>query len=209
MKRIAASSLVLAVRGKVLPATLTDVHLWAKLTDGRTIEGESNIAKANGKIETIGCNPADPIALPAAIKAIEEADYLIIGPGSLYTSIIPNFLVPDLKKAIAKSQAPSIYICNIMTEPGETDDYTVSDHIRDIDKVTDGKIFDAVMVNRTLPSDAALERYEGTLIFVSHDREFVSSLATRIIEFTPAGLVNFGGSYEDYLLTQTQSSTIT
>ena len=181
-KAIAASSLVLAVRGKVLPATLTDVHLWAKLTDGRTIEGESNIAKANGKIETIGCNPADPIALPAAIKAIEEADYLIIGPGSLYTSIIPNLLVPDLKKAIAKSRAPSIYICNIMTEPGETDDYTVSDHIRAIDKVTDGKIFDAVLVNRTLPSDAALERYALENSYpVFLDREAIAKLGRGIL----------------------------
>jgi len=204
-KAIAASSKVLAVRGKVLPSTLTDVHLWVKLTDGRTIEGESNIAKANGKIATMGCNPADPIALPAAIKAIEEADYLIIGPGSLYTSIIPNLLVPDLKKAIAKSRAPSIYICNIMTEPGETDDHTVSDHIRAIDQVTDGKIFDAVLVNRTLPSDAALERYALENSYpVFLDREAIAKLGRGILlanimeEETTEGYIR----HNPYLLAQ-------
>lgn len=181
-KAIAASSRVLAIKGRVLPATLTDVHLWAKLTDGRIIEGESSIAKANGKIETIGCYPETPIALPAAVKAIQEADYLIIGPGSLYTSIIPNLLVPDIVKAIAESQAPSIYICNIMTEPGETDDYSVSDHIRAIDKVTKGKIFDAVLVNRTLPSDAALERYATENSYpVTLDREEIAKLGRGIV----------------------------
>ena len=181
-KAIAASSQVLAVRGKVLPSTLTDVNLWVKLTDGRIIEGESSIAKANGKIETIGCSPSNPVALPAAVKAIEEADYLIIGPGSLYTSVIPNLLVPEIRRAIAKSQAPSIYICNIMTEPGETDGYTVSDHIRAIDRVTKGKIFDAVLVNRTLPSDAALERYARENSYpVSLDQEAIAKLGRGIV----------------------------
>ncbi|TVQ43262.1 MAG: YvcK family protein [Gloeocapsa sp. DLM2.Bin57] len=181
-KAIAASSRVLAVRGKVLPSTLTDVNLWVKLTDGRIIEGESSIAKARGKIETIGCHPTEAIALPAAVKAIQEADYLIIGPGSLYTSIIPNLLVPDIVKAIAESQAPSIYICNIMTEPGETDEYSVSDHIRAIDKVTKGKIFDAVLVNRTLPSDAALERYATENSHpVILDREAIAKLGRGIV----------------------------
>lgn len=181
-KAIAASSRVLAVRGKVLPSTLTDVNLWAKLTDGRIIEGESNIPKAKGKIETIGYHPTNPIALPAAVKAIKEADYLIIGPGSLYTSIIPNFLVSEIVEAIAASQAPSIYICNIMTEPGETDDYTVSDHISAIDKVTKGKIFDAVLVNRTLPSDAALERYaQENAHPVLLDREAIAKLGRGIV----------------------------
>ncbi|MEO0769518.1 MAG: gluconeogenesis factor YvcK family protein, partial [Cyanobacteria bacterium J06649_4] len=88
-RAIAASSQVLAIRGRVLPSTLSDVKLWANLSDGRYIEGESNITKAGGNIDEIGCLPADPPGLPQAIEAIESADYIIVGPGSLYTSIIP------------------------------------------------------------------------------------------------------------------------
>lgn len=181
-KAIAASSQVLAVRGKVLPSTLTDVSLWVKLKDGRIIEGESNIAKAKGKIATIGCYPQTPPALPAAIKAIQEADYLIIGPGSLYTSVIPNLLVPEIREAIAACQAPRIYICNIMTEPGETDGYTVSDHIQAIDQVCQGKIFDAVLVNRHPPSEQALRRYAAESSHpVFLDRETVTKLGRGIV----------------------------
>ncbi|AFZ03366.1 gluconeogenesis factor YvcK family protein [Calothrix sp. PCC 6303] len=158
-RAIAFSSEVLSVRGQVLPVTLSDVRLWAKLSDGREIEGESNITAAGGKIKQIGCLPANPPALPAAIKAIEEADLIVIGPGSLYTSIIPNLLVPQIREAIAKSQVPRIYICNIMTQPGETDSYTVSDHIRAIDQVCDRKLFDAVLTHRGIPSVQALMHY--------------------------------------------------
>jgi uncharacterized cofD-like protein len=179
---IAASSKVLAIRGQVLPATLTDVHLWAELDDGRRIEGESNITEARGKIAKIGCNPANPPALPKAIQAIQEADFLIMGPGSLYTSIIPNLLVPEITSAIARSQATRIYVCNIMTQPGETDGYTVSDHIRAIDRIAEQKLFDAVLVQRTSPSAQSLIRYaqEGSHP-VFFDREDVMRLGRRSI----------------------------
>ena len=111
---IAASSKVLAVRGQVLPSTSMDVQLWAELSDGRRIVGESKITEARGRIVHIGCLPPNPPALPKAIKAIEEADYIVMGPGSLYTSIIPNLLVPDLVKAIAAQRVPRIYVCNIL-----------------------------------------------------------------------------------------------
>lgn len=179
---IAASSKVLAVRGRVLPATLSDVKLWAEFTDGRRVEGESNIPKMGGTISKIGCIPEKPPALPAAIKAIDEADYIIIGPGSLYTSIIPNLLVPEIREAIARSQAPRIYICNIMTQPGETEGYTVSDHIRAIDYICGGKLFDAVVVHRRSPSPAALKRYaKDNSHPVYLDREQVAKLQRRIV----------------------------
>lgn len=180
---IAASSHVLAVRGRVLPATLSDVRLWAELADGRRIEGESNITAANGKIVTMGCTPEKPPALPAVIKAIKEADYIIIGPGSLYTSIIPNLLVPDIAEAIASCTVPRIYVCNIMTQPGETVGYSVADHIRAIDEACgDKKLFDAVVVHRKVPSAHALIKYAQTNSHpVFFDREEVALLGRRAV----------------------------
>ena len=179
---IDASAKVLAIRGKVLPATLTDVSLWAKLADGRTIEGESKITEAMGQIRQIGCHPADPVALPAALAAIKEADYIIIGPGSLYTSIIPNLLVPAIRQALAQVTVPRVYVCNIMTQPGETDNYSVADHIRAIEKVCEERIFDAVLAQRTSPSPQSLELYaqeHSHPVFL--DREEVGKMGYRIV----------------------------
>ncbi|GAB4134597.1 MAG: YvcK family protein [Cyanobacteria bacterium J069] len=180
---IAASSKVLAVRGQVLPATLSDVCLWADLADGRHIKGESNITEAQGKIVQIGCTPANPPALPRALAAIEEADYIIMGPGSLYTSIIPNLLVPEIVEAIARRRVPRIYVCNVMTQPGETDGYAVSDHIRAIDQVAQGKrLFDAVLVQKKMPSAHSLIHYaqEGSNP-VYFDREGVAQTGRRVV----------------------------
>jgi uncharacterized cofD-like protein len=181
-RAIAASSQVLAVRGRVLPATLSDVCLWAQLEDGRRIEGESNITAANGKIIKIGCTPERPPALPAVLKAIHEADYIIIGPGSLYTSIIPNLLVPEIADAIAKASVPRIYVCNIMTQPGETVGYTVGDHIRAIDEACGQPLFDAVLVHRKVPSAQSLINYAQVgshPVFL--DRDAVGKLGRRIV----------------------------
>ncbi len=179
---IAASSQVLAIRGRVLPATLSDVSLWATLSDGRRIEGESNITKAKGSITEIGCLPAAPPALPQAIEAINGADYIVIGPGSLYTSIIPNLLVPELVEAIAARRIPCVYICNIMTEPGETQDYQVSDHIQAIDRACGRSLFNAVLVQKKMPSEEAIRRYrkEGSTP-VTLDRKAVIDSGRRIV----------------------------
>lgn len=181
-RAVAASSEVLAVRGRVLPATLSDVCLWAELEDGRRIEGESNITAANGKIKKIGCTPANPPALPAALKAIKEADYIIVGPGSLYTSIIPNLLVPEITEAIASRSIPSIYVCNIMTQPGETDGYSVAEHIQAIDESCGRQLFKAVLVQRKSPSAHSLIKYAQVgshPVFL--DREATTSLGRRIV----------------------------
>ena len=179
---IDASAKVLAIRGKVLPATLTDVSLWAKLADGRIIEGESKITEAMGQIRQIGCHPADPVALPAALAAIKEADYIIIGPGSLYTSIIPNLLVPAIRQALAQVTVPRVYVCNIMTQPGETDNYSVADHMRAIEKVCEERVFDAVLAQRTAPSPQSLQLYaqeHSHPVFL--DREEVGKMGYRIV----------------------------
>lgn len=181
-RAIAASSKVLAVRGQVLPSTLTDVSLWADLSDGRRIEGESKIPKAQGKIVRIGCTPANPPALPKALQAIAEADLIIIGPGSLYTSIIPNLLVPEITRAIVNSKVPRLYVCNVMTQPGETDGFTVSDHIRKIDEVAGTRLFDVVVVQKTSPSAKSLIRYaQENSHPVFFDREAVMQLGRRAL----------------------------
>jgi uncharacterized cofD-like protein len=181
-RAIAASSKVLAVRGKVLPATLSDVRLWAEFEDGRIVEGESKIPEVGGKIVNFGCYPANPPALPSVIKAINKADYIILGPGSLYTSVIPNLLVTEIRDAIAKSSAPKIYVCNIMTQPGETDSYTVADHIRAIDHVCGVKLFDAVLAQGRSPCPSVLSKYareKSHPVFL--DREDVKNLGRRIV----------------------------
>ncbi len=181
-RAIAASSQVLAVQGLVLPATLTDVHLWAELADGRCIEGESNITKAGGKIVKIGCTPENPSALPKVLQAIEEADYIVIGPGSLYTSIIPNLLVSEIAEAIASRNIPSIYVCNIMTQPGETTGYSVADHIHAIDVACGKRLFDTVLVQSKSPSAQALVRYaqeNSHPVFL--DRKAVKNLGRKIL----------------------------
>jgi uncharacterized cofD-like protein len=189
-RAIAASSDVLAVRGKVLPATLSDMRLWAELADGRIIEGESNITEAGGSILKIGSIPANPPALPKVIQAIEEADCIIIGPGSLYTSVIPNLLVPAITEAISLRRkgggrvppVPCIYVCNIMTQPGETHGYTVSDHIRAIDNACGESLFNAVLVHKQDPSPRSLKRYaqeDSHPVFL--DRELVTKLGRRVI----------------------------
>ncbi len=181
-KAVTASSQVLAIRGKVLPATLSDVSLWAEMTDGRLIEGESNIPLAKGRIRTVGCIPANPPALPDAIAAIESADYIVIGPGSLYTSIIPNLLVPEIVTALAKAKVPRIYVCNIMTQPGETETYSVADHIEAIDRACGKKVFDAVLVQRKRPPEEMIEHYAKENSHpVVVDREAIARLGRRVV----------------------------
>ncbi|MBO9610708.1 MAG: YvcK family protein, partial [Paenibacillaceae bacterium] len=122
-------SRVLAVRGSVLPATNHSIVLKALMEDGTLVEGESKIPQAGGKIKRVFIEPAHAEPLPEAIEAIRQADAILVGPGSLYTSIIPNLIVPKLAEAIVNSEAVKIFVCNVMTQPGETDDYSVSDHL--------------------------------------------------------------------------------
>ena len=130
---ITASSRVLAVQGQVVPATNVDVRLWAELEDGQRIEGESAIGNAPSPILRIGCYPEKPTALPSALEAIANADLILLGPGSLYTSVLPNLLIPQLVEAIQRSNAPKLYICNLMTQPCETDGLDVMGHVRAIE----------------------------------------------------------------------------
>ncbi|MBM3266222.1 MAG: YvcK family protein [Candidatus Sericytochromatia bacterium] len=156
---IRASSRILAVRGQVCPATLASVTLVCRLADGTVVRGESQISSSRTPIAEIWCEPHDPPALPDALRAIREADAIVLGPGSLYTSVIPNLLIPEIASEIKLSRVPRIYVCNVMTQPGETDDYTVADHVRALQKVGGPDLFNYVLVNQD-PPQKLLERYQ-------------------------------------------------
>lgn len=149
---VAESGRVLAVHGKVLPATLHDVRLVAdvQVADERSevrVRGESKIPEAAGRVRRVWLEPNNPLAYPPAVQAILNAELIIIGPGSLYTSILPNLLVPDIADALRVSRALKFYICNVATQPGETDGYTCGDHVRSLEKHLGVRLFDMVVSN--------------------------------------------------------------
>lgn len=154
VKAVKESSNVLNIRGVVLPATLDDMKLAAEFEDGTTIQGESSIPEEHKQIKKLFTEPAHCKALPEVLEAIANADLIILGPGSLYTSVIPNLLVDGIVEAIMESTAKKIYVCNIMTQPGETDNYSVASHINALISHAKGKkIIDAVLVNNSLPDN--------------------------------------------------------
>lgn len=156
---IKESSKVLAVRGQVLPATLEHVVLKAEMADGRIIVGESEIPKARTSIKKVFLEPADCKPVPESIEAIREADIIILGPGSLYTSVIPNLLVKEIAVAIRESTAVKVYVCNAMTQAGETDNYSAGQHLQAIiDHVGPGLV-DIALVNTETISREILDRY--------------------------------------------------
>lgn len=153
------SSEVLAVKGQVLPATRENVKLEAEYKDGSREIGESVIPLMDKKIHRVFLNPGDCKASEKSVAALQQAEIITIGPGSLYTSILPNLLIEDIVETIKSSKAPVVYICNVMTQPGETDDYSASDHVRAITRHTGEQIFDWIIVNREpVPQDVA-KRY--------------------------------------------------
>jgi len=154
---------VLSITGRVLPVTIDDVRLQAHFEDGSMIVGESKIAAAknekHSRIVSVELMPKDVKALPECLSTIEEANLIILGPGSLYTSIIPNLLVNGVADAIFNSDALKLYVCNIMTQPGETDDYTVFEHIRELFVHTGDKLFDYCLINSKPVPQEVLKRY--------------------------------------------------
>jgi len=154
---IAESGRVLAVSGRVLPASLENVNLIADILDeesGKSIrvEGESKITATKGQIQRLRLDPAEPAAYPEVIQAILSADIIVVGPGSLYTSILPNLLVKDIYAAIRTSQALKIFICNVATQQGETDGFSCGDHLRVIEDHIGVNLFDIIVANDNPPS---------------------------------------------------------
>ena len=174
------SSKVLAVKGRVIPASKEHVRLDAVMTDGTVVEGESQIPEAHKKIRRVQLFPRRVQAVPAALEAIESADAIILGPGSLYTSIMPNLLVEGVADALKKSKAIKIYICNVLTQPGETDNYTAAQHAKAIlDHAGQGAI-DYVLVNST-PIPEEMWRDTGAMP-VAIDEDKVNALGMGLIK---------------------------
>ena len=174
------------VDGEVMPVTNESVNLKAYLENGDTISGESKIGHRQAlvsAIDRIEIEPNAPEPVGEVINRIKDADIIVMGPGSLYTSIIPNLLVSEVVETIKKSRARKIYVCNIMTQPGETDNYSVWDHLKAIEKHSYEGIVDYIIANNTKVNDEILERYKkegGTPVEL--DKDAFSNTYTKLIE---------------------------
>lgn len=177
-----ALSKVLKIKGRVLPFSEDKPILMAYMKDGSIIEGESNITKAGREIEKVGYKNKVR-ATSEVLEALNEADLIIFGIGSLYTSIIPNLLDKNVKKALLKSQAKKMYVCNIMTEHGETDGYNVSDCVKEINKYVGKDFIDVVVANSKKVPDEILKLYEeekSTQIML--DKENLKNMKIKVIK---------------------------
>jgi uncharacterized cofD-like protein len=155
------TSKVLAIRGRVIPSTVENVHLVARYKDGKITLGEAKIPRPGAEIEQLLLDPPDTKPTAEALEAIQEADIIIFGPGSLYTSVLPNLIIQGIPEAICASTAFKIYICNVMTQMGETEGFTASEHVRGIVTHTRKDIIDAVILNSSdISATEALERYK-------------------------------------------------
>lgn len=183
---------VLAITGRVLPVTNEDVRLMAEFEDGSIVYGESKIIDAkkvsNCRIKRVQIVPSPATALAESVRALEESDLILLGPGSLYTSIIPNLLVDGIHNAIEHSKAQKIYICNIMTQPGETDGYTASDHVKELFRYSSSKLFDICLLNSSKAMPALVKKYseEGASQIVN-DAAAIESLGVEVIKAPLAG----------------------
>ena len=188
---IKESSKVLAIRGRVLPSTLDKVNLVADHMDGSQTTGESQIPKALSPIKKIHLRPVNCRPTDEAIDAIRKADMIVLGPGSLYTSIMPNLLVGRMYQEIKSSKAVKVYVCNVMTQKGETDDYRASEHLKAITDHTTSGIVDYCIVNTAKIKDEMLDKYKEEFAYpVIADSENIKKMKCKVVE---AHIVNEDG----------------
>ena len=174
---------ILRTRGQVLPVSNEPMYLKAEFSDGNIVSGESNITEANGgKIVKMTCDAPAPTVLPDVLEAIAEADLIVFGPGSLYTSIIPNLLVPGMIKALKEAAATKVYVCNVMTQPGETEGYSISDHVAALIKHSDGEnLFNYVVANDEAPNKTQREKYlEKNQVPVELDEKKINEMGVKL-----------------------------
>ncbi|MGC8669363.1 MAG: gluconeogenesis factor YvcK family protein [Chthonomonadales bacterium] len=176
------TSHVLNIRGRVLPSTLTHIKLRAEMEDGSILEGETTIAGAKKRIRKIWLDPPNALPLDEVLEAIALADVIVIGPGSVFTSVIPNLLVRGIPEALHKSRARKVYICNVMTQPGETDGFSASDHVKAISVHVERPVFDYVMVNTGVPTLELLNKYrQSGAILVEPDTDRIRAMGYKPI----------------------------
>lgn len=181
---IRLSSEVLASKGHIFPATLSDVRLVAELEDGLVVRGETQISASSVPIRRLRLEPEQCLPLPQVLRAIRAADIITVGPGSLYTSILPNLLVAQVARVIGRTRATKIFVSNLMTQPGETDGYTAREHLETVKKHAPEIHFDFIVVNDRRISEAQAERYaaEGAYqIGIDDPIEDAIDLATEIM----------------------------
>jgi uncharacterized cofD-like protein len=180
---IKESSKILAIRGRVIPSTLNKVKLVAEFQDGSKVIGEAKIPYKNVPITSVYLSPSDSLPTRDAIQAIQEAEVIVLGPGSLYTSVIPNLLVKGISEAIIKAGVPKVYICNVMTQSGETDNFSAYDHIKALIDHTHKDIINTCLVNVAGVPGELLGKYEKEKSFpVAADSERIRQLGYRVIE---------------------------
>jgi uncharacterized cofD-like protein len=179
-KAIEIASDVLAIRGRVVPSTLSHVNLRAELEDGSEVSGETAIVEQGKKIKRIFLQPEECDPTREALEAIKSADLIVIGPGSVFTSVIPNLLVRGIPEALQQSKALKVYICNVMTQPGESDSFTASEHVKAILQNVDLRTFDYVLINKALPTAESLNKYaEVGQQFVEPDIDRIRTMGVR------------------------------
>lgn len=173
---------ILSVRGRILPATLEDVTLHGRGLSGRLYDGEVAVGSSGEVLDELRLQPADPEPFPAAVAALSGADLILLGPGSLYTSILPNLLIPGIRRAIDESGAAVVLLLNLMTQPRETDGMDALAHLVALERAIGAPLVDAVLVNDRRPSANSLEAYaEHGSLLVTVDRPAIERLGVRVV----------------------------
>lgn len=190
------SAEVLAVMGRIYPSTASNVYLEATLADGRKVQGETRISQSKSRIQRIDLRPRKPKPLTEALQAIAKADLITLGPGSLYTSVIPNLLVDGIPRAIASSPALKAYFVNLMSQPGETNDFRASDHVaallRHAGRAYNRSLIDVCVVNTRPIADTVLRRYQAAAATpVENDIATLERMGLRVVA---TDLVRMGGT---------------
>ncbi|MBF0387743.1 MAG: YvcK family protein [Candidatus Omnitrophica bacterium] len=197
------TSKVLAIRGRVIPSTVESVHLVARYTDGQVTEGEASIPRPGVGIERLYLNPQEVAPTQEALDAIADADVIIVGPGSLYTSILPNLVIKGMADAIASTQAFRIYVCNVMTQMGETENFSAADHLKVILKHTRKDLVNAILVNtREIDAPDALARYKRENSFpIRADIDVIDEMGIKVFAEDIVGIQDYV-RHDSHKLTQ-------
>lgn len=191
-KAVKETGEVLAIRGQVVPSTVYNVHLVAEYLDGTVTKGEARIPNPNSRIKRVFLSDDNAYPTKDAITAIEEADVIILGPGSLYTSVIPNLVINGMSEAVAKSSAFKIYVCNVMTQHGETDGFKASDHVKAIVEHANKDVLDACLINNAQAPEYALERYKQEGAYpVTADIETIREMGYKVVATDLLGVTDY------------------